>query len=354
VEIKNLFDLHRLPLEEFSASLGLPGAPTVKFLKGEDVKKLKNAPRQNFTSSEDEADQANGLPQVKRGTSGRTKWDRIKERVNQDVLSSHQRKLIRDTHDEDTEHLEDSLGDDPGGDGFLSVKRIIRSDDNTVAGLREHDNEKENDSAMRMVHLPGAKDAFVIDSRRREKVLGSKKKLLKFKDKGSKLVFDDEGNARQIYELEDEAQFRLKGEPEVQRSEFLEQEKRRVAVADVDDLELAKAKKRQRKERRKEREKQERDYGGTTPDRGTVLAPLEESYDYGGAENSRYSGSDIESSKVGGDDDTPDGVHLRDQRHAREFMKHHSLENLSDGKHIVPKGISSLEDLETIVSGLLK
>jgi ATP-dependent RNA helicase DDX10/DBP4 len=88
-------------------------------------------------------------------------------------------------------------------------------------------------------------------------MLKSKKQLLKLKGAGQKLVFDDDGNAHQLYELEDEKDFRARGEAEDQRRKFLEEEAERVKAADVDDKQLVKEKRRAKKEKRKERERAE-------------------------------------------------------------------------------------------------
>ena len=41
---KEIFKVKELPLDEFAASLGLPGTPRIKFIKGEDSKTQKNQP----------------------------------------------------------------------------------------------------------------------------------------------------------------------------------------------------------------------------------------------------------------------------------------------------------------------
>jgi ATP-dependent RNA helicase DDX10/DBP4 len=125
-------------------------------------------------------------------------------------------------------------------------------------------------AGARAVHIPGAKDALIIDSKRREKLLKSKKKLLKFKESGTKLVFDDEGNAHQIYELEDEDAFKAKGTAEEQRQKFLEEEAQRVRESDLLDKALAKDKRRAKKEKRKERERGE---DGASDEDGDEEAP---------------------------------------------------------------------------------
>lgn len=59
---KSIFKLEQLPLEEFAESLGLPGAPRVKFLNKELAKQKKNAPRESQKVLERE--------EVSEGTSG--------------------------------------------------------------------------------------------------------------------------------------------------------------------------------------------------------------------------------------------------------------------------------------------
>jgi len=88
-------------------------------------------------------------------------------------------------------------------------------------------------------------------------LLKSKKKLLKLKGLGSKLKFDDEGNAHQIYELEDEDDFKARGPAEEQRSLFAREAGERVREADVMDKALAREKKRVKREKRRERERAE-------------------------------------------------------------------------------------------------
>ncbi|PHH89476.1 hypothetical protein CDD83_5996 [Cordyceps sp. RAO-2017] len=88
---KDVFKLGKLDLDGFAASMGLPGTPHIKFQKGEDVKKVKNAPRGGGMSSGSESDM--DLDGDKAGTKRkrdknevRTKYDKMFERQNQDVL----------------------------------------------------------------------------------------------------------------------------------------------------------------------------------------------------------------------------------------------------------------------------
>lgn len=85
----------------------------------------------------------------------------------------------------------------------------------------------------------------------------SKKELAKLKPKGTKLIFDDDGNSHAMYELQDEDGFRADGTAEAQRRRFVEEEGRKVREADVQDRVLAKEKRREKKEKRRRREAEE-------------------------------------------------------------------------------------------------
>jgi ATP-dependent RNA helicase DDX10/DBP4 len=261
---KEIFKINDYDLEGYAASMGLPGAPKIKFQKGDDTKKLKNAPRAAL-SSDDESDVEN---KKFKKEEVRTKYDRMFERRNQDVLSGHYAKMI--VHDDEAGAQTADADED---NDFLSVKRTIPV---------EEDANSENDAiasagpAAKII--PGiGKEPIVIDSKRREKLLKSKKKLLKLKEKGTKMVFDDDGNAHQIYELEDEEAFRSRGTAEEQRAKFLEEEAARVREADLDDKQLAKQKKKEKKAKKKAREAAER--AGITQDTGPELSDPEDGED---------------------------------------------------------------------------
>lgn len=248
---KEVFKLDKLDLEEYASSLGLPGAPKIKFISGDDAKARKNAPRARMSDSEDESE---GEKKAKKKDEVRTKYDRMFERKNQDVLADHYAKMVRD---DDIEALD---GTQVSDDDLFSVKRRIPVQDEEEEESADEETAPANPDlppGAKAVHIPGAKDALIIDSKRREKLLKSKKKLLKFKESGTKLVFDDEGNAHQIYELEDEDAFKAKGSAEEQRRKFLEEEAQRVKEADLVDKDLAREKKRARKEKQKQRERGE-------------------------------------------------------------------------------------------------
>ncbi|KAK6436093.1 ATP-dependent RNA helicase dbp4 [Oleoguttula sp. CCFEE 5521] len=264
---KTIFKLDSYPLEEYAASLGLPGAPRIKFLKAdaEDVKRKKNASRQAAVSESesgpDEDDAEGGTVKTKTEKPAvRTKYDRMFERQNQDVLADHYSKMIKSDDQPPSNSLLDD--DDTAEDDLFDIKRRIPA----ASASPEPDAAPEpiaNPSGPKSILLPGAKAPLILDSARRAKLLKSKKKLLQFKESGTKLVFDDDGTAHQIYELEDEAAFRARGEAEEQRKRFLEEEGERVKVADGEDKALAKSKRREKIVKRKERAKAAEDEEGT-------------------------------------------------------------------------------------------
>ncbi|KAK4494926.1 hypothetical protein PRZ48_014282 [Zasmidium cellare] len=265
---KEIFKLEKYPLEEFAASLGLPGAPRIKFLKAdpEEIKRRKNASRQAAVSEseeeDDDGDEDGGKAKNKKN-GVRTKYDRMFERKNQDILADHYAKMVRDDDDKDNVDLNRLDGEQEADDDLFDIKRRIPAEEGAPnSDISTKDAADARAAGLKAVAIPGAKDPVILDSKRREKLLKSKKKLLKLKDKGSKIIYDDDGNAHEIYELEDEADFRARGEAEAQRKKFLEEEAERVKMADVSDKALAKEKRKAKREKRKEKERADAEEDG--------------------------------------------------------------------------------------------
>ncbi|KAL4786298.1 ATP-dependent RNA helicase dbp4 [Aspergillus varians] len=265
---KEIFKLKELKLEDFAGSLGLPGAPRIKFIKGDDTKERKNASRATayLSSGDEDSDEEGEKKKQPKEKEVRTKYDRMFERRNQDVLAAHYSKLINDDGtivDPNNKGTADADEDDD----FLSVKRRFEAgdeglgvessseSDSEVGSESDGEGDKPENNGPRVVKISD-KDTLVIDSKRREKLLKSKKKLLKFKGKGTKLVYDDDGNAHEVYEMEDEEAFKARGDAKDQRARFLAEEAQRTQVADLEDKAVAKEKKREKKEKRKARERE--------------------------------------------------------------------------------------------------
>jgi ATP-dependent RNA helicase DDX10/DBP4 len=307
---KGIFKVKKLDLEQYAASLGLPGTPNVKFVKGEDAKVRKNAPRQLLEASSGSEDEGDGKSKVQEKPAVRTKYDRMFERRNQDVLADHYKKMIDDKEGvngmEANGHRNDTAGVDADEDNdFLSVKRRFDAGDQALgqsASGSIPSDEEDNGNSLPVNgssgHQPSkliapniikkaiplssnpSDNPLIIDSKRREKLLKSKKKLLKYKGHGSHLHFDDDDIPHEAEYYEREEQFRKKGLPEEQREAFLREEKERAKEADLLDKEVSRMKRREKKEKRRAREREaemegdgdERDLG----ERSAVLVPYEE------------------------------------------------------------------------------
>ncbi|WEW57363.1 ATP-dependent RNA helicase dbp4 [Emydomyces testavorans] len=342
---REVFDVKSLPLEEFASSLGLPGAPRIKFIKGEDAKLQKNAPRRlaAMSSSDEDPDQEGDTR--KKENAVRTKYDRMFERRNQDVLTEHYTKLIRDEDDIDGDEKDNPAADADEDDAFLSIKRRFGAGDEDLGEDSESKAEiAGSKKGIRAVQVDG-KEPLIIDSKRREKLLTSKKKLLKYKGKGTKLVYDDEGNAHEIYELEDEEQFKAKGDAAEQRASFLELEAERTRLADIRDKEIAKQKKREKKEKRRARARAEKEAEAGPV---AVLAPYEEDDEAGETGEEKKDHGHSAEGRESDEDQAP----VR-----KKQKKWFQRSDLDEGEKRVraqsPGEVQTLEDLEALAAGLL-
>ncbi|KAJ4265056.1 ATP-dependent RNA helicase dbp4 [Fusarium torreyae] len=328
---KDVFKFDKLDLDGFAASLGLPGTPQVKFRKGEDIKRIKNAPRAGMSSdSESDAD-LDGEKKAKKKNEVRTKYDKMFERTNQDVLSSHYNKLVGDGEAEDD------------NDDFLSVKRVLKDGD--------LDDEANNafKSSAKIIEGLGGEEPFVVDSKRREKALKSKKKMLKFKGNSTKVVFDEDGNAHAIYELKDEEDFAGEGPAEEQRRKFVEDETSRVREADVDDKALAKEKRREKREKRKAAERAERMGIVSDDDEAPMLHNADDGEDPLAL---------LRSLPMGDDRSDSEGEREPPKKRAKKWFEDDSEDEAKKGKGKgrvikVQDEPETLEDLEALATGLL-
>ncbi|CUM52095.1 unnamed protein product [Debaryomyces tyrocola] len=219
---KDIFKIDELPSDKFARSLGLPGAPKIKFKGGSDNKEKKNMSRQlsALSKANNEGDL---VPEEDKKV--RTKYDRMFERKNQTILSDHYLNLTGNKAD--TAEKSDDEDED-----FMAVKR--------------------QDHELRDDELP---DLSIPVSKRLAKKALSKKASVAGKGNANKLKFDDDGVAHAIYELEDEEDFRKQGDARVQKDTFLNKETELMNNADIEDKLTAKEKRQEKKRKRKEMEK---------------------------------------------------------------------------------------------------
>jgi ATP-dependent RNA helicase DDX10/DBP4 len=147
-------------------------------------------------------------------------------RKNQSILSKHYSKLV--------DHSEDALG---------LPAHELDMDDFITLSRRDHD--------LPSGDLPDSAEL----SKRQLKRGQSKKAMAAKKGSGTKLVFDDDGVAHQLYELEDEESFKKQGDVREMGRKFLEEEKEVLKKRDIEDREVAREKRRDKKRKRKERRK---------------------------------------------------------------------------------------------------
>jgi len=334
---KTVFNINNYDLEGYAASLGLPGTPNIKFQKGDDAKKLKNAPRAALSSDEDSEIEGENEGKKPKSKEVRTRYDRMFERRNQDVLSGHFAKMV--TNDGGDNAFADADEDED----FLSVKRTISVDEGNDFEL-DGNTAAASQKGVKIIKGSGGDD-FIIDSKRREKLLTSKKLALKLKGNATKLVFDDDGVAHQMYELEDEKDFQRRGPAAAQRDKFVEDEAAKVRQADIDDKQTEKQKKREKKEKKKEKAK-----AALLADDGDA-ADLEE--DNRAAEESL---AFLASLPVAGEESDPESDEDRPSKRPKKWFEDDSDDDTAKSKNNIIETADepeTVEDLEALASGLL-
>ncbi|KAG8782765.1 ATP-dependent RNA helicase dbp4 [Ceratobasidium sp. 428] len=241
---KSIFQVDRLPLEEFAASLGLPGTPKVRFLDQGASKKRKNESRQaqlvaeadseSDVSDSPENELSQALAPSTKAPQVRTKYDRMFERKNQGILSEHYTKLV----DHGTEDSDSDSGND-----FITLKR---------ANHDLLDDPTKRPQASSSLLAVDREDV----SKRKLKIGSSKSAMLKYKSGGTKLVFDEEGGAHPLYEMRDDSAFIAETGGDVVRAgkAYIGQVRLKMQGEDLLDKAEAKNKKKEKKRKRKERE----------------------------------------------------------------------------------------------------
>ena len=235
---KHTFDVAALPLAAFAAALGLPGAPKVKFLR--DIQKRQETASGPESESEEEAPAP-----VSAAPAARSRHDRLAGRQNQTVFSEHY-QCMRDRDGDD---------DDGSDDDLLTLARA----DHDLDEVPDHDTH----ISKRKLQQGQSKKAMAAAGMR-----GS----------GERVVFDDEGNARPLYELQDERTFHRAGDATQQAKAWRDAEAAHMAEADAIDKsrvrEKRQEKKRKMKERMREMAGEPEEYSDDGEDPGNGLANL--------------------------------------------------------------------------------
>lgn len=265
---KQIFDVNKLPVDEFAYSLGLSGAPKVKFIKktGKNFSRSGNVPNSEYVpppfkkhrnkeedSSEeyfDDGEEFKGCgdsdgnenePQEKQV---KTKIDKLFNKKNQIMLWDHSEKIH--SRDDEVESEDD----------FLTIKRK----DHALEGEPEIIEEEVLEEKPKSVR-----------DKRKEKL---KHRVLKAPEaeRPVKLVFDDDGVAQPSWQLETEGDFLKEGDVFSRHQKYLEASKNVMDVADAHDKEVEKTKRKEKKLERKRKLKERMNNNGEE-DVGVQLEP---------------------------------------------------------------------------------
>ncbi|KAL1409788.1 ATP-dependent RNA helicase dbp4 [Vanrija albida] len=279
---KSIFKLSELPAEKYAASMGLPGAPQIKLLdQGKKVKERggpkkdedegptvvhqKLAPlsdeeddddedeedededdeESEEEESEDDDEPASGsgsesedLP-IRSAPQVRTKYDRMFERKNQDILTDHYSKVV--AHDDDLL----AAGAEDDDDVFTLARRDHDIDDDETADLGISEALADPSKPKPLITSDDL-------SKRKLKAASTRTGQLKNRPAPTKVFFGEDGEARDIYEKGIEAEQAAAAT----RDGYLAEERERMAAADIVDREVAREKRREKKRKRKERERE--------------------------------------------------------------------------------------------------
>ncbi|KAI8840510.1 P-loop containing nucleoside triphosphate hydrolase protein [Chytriomyces cf. hyalinus JEL632] len=233
---KDVFDVSKLPFDAYAESLGLPGAPVIKFLK-KSANVAKNAIRakpkdvshlgiDDDVSEEEEGDEESSAAEeeekddvVEGKKQPLTKVDKMFQAKNKTVLSEHYQKLRAVDGDEGDED-EDFFG-------------IVRAN---------HDVEDVN-TAVYPEKAPTKKQ-----------LLKAKHKELSNRGSAQKLEFDEDGKPI-IHALETLEEFEAKGSISTRITQHLEAQTEDMKVADLEDKNVVRAKRKEKRLLQKAKER---------------------------------------------------------------------------------------------------
>ncbi|CAG8620139.1 2924_t:CDS:10, partial [Acaulospora colombiana] len=262
---KSIFKVDELPVDEFSASLGLPGTPKVKFVKKSQA---KNAAYKGHLQNEVgfSLDFKDGLgDEESKDSKSKTRLEKIFCRKNMSVLADHYKKLV--------DHGDNAFNDED--DELITLKRV----DHDLPEELEHENHEDL-------------------SKRKLLKAKSKKHAIKDAPRGSKLIFDEEGNPHQIYEFQDEKTFHAAGNALDQKKTFLDKELRIMKEEDVIDKATAKEKLREKRLKMKARLKSELEDTGPTARLASPISGDDELNQSDAEESEGYNNFDDDNSEL--------------------------------------------------------
>ncbi|KAJ2759430.1 ATP-dependent RNA helicase dbp4 [Coemansia sp. BCRC 34490] len=372
---KSVFDIEKLPLEQFAESLGLPGAPKIKFVKKSETKNKSYEIDNMMTPEEREKKRSEKMAEIERENDAidggseseedtdvgdseseddaaatakpKTRVEKLFARKNAGVLAEHYQRLVDHTEGNGDD------GEDIDSNDFITLKRGDHdlNDDEDNSGTENDEGEEEEPVVKTIAINPNTGLPVVIPNIPAQDM--TKRQMRKVKEKvlknmrNTKLVFDDEGNARPIYQLQNEESFRQQGDVDKLVDEFQQRTKLLMETADLEDKETARVKRKERRLAQKMREREEMavsdddEYGGAI----AVLRTPSEVSD--GEQSVADDGNDSDAagqsySSSESHDDNDDGYgsvldDLGDNNAKLSSMKKRALpEPEDDGRHHLP------------------
>ncbi|KAJ2843334.1 ATP-dependent RNA helicase dbp4, partial [Coemansia brasiliensis] len=273
---KAIFKVDEMPLDEYAESLGLPGAPQIKFVKRsaaknksyDDVNTLPKEERERLRRERMAEIEEENAPVHDEGKV-KTKVDKMFARKNAGVLANHYQKLV--------ENNESSSDED-----FITLKRA----DHALSSDDQSESEEDEPVVKTVAVNPDTGMPVVIPNIPSQEM--SKRQLRKVKEKiikntrNTRIVFDDDGNARPLYELKNEESFREQGDVRTQVDEFQQRNLAHMEQADIQDREMARQKRREKRLAKKIREREEMGLDQSDYEDAPVLggASDEDGHDY--------------------------------------------------------------------------
>ncbi|KAJ3168309.1 ATP-dependent RNA helicase dbp4 [Geranomyces variabilis] len=254
---KEIFDVHALPFNDYAESLGLPGAPKIKFVQKSEK---KNASRQMESVEKDTALRNDeDSDNEHKPTKVITNVDKMFAKKNLTILSDHYKALKASDSDDEAEAESLVAAREPSGDDdFLTLKRA------------DHEIDE----------LPGA--APPAESLTHRQILKARAKELKQRGLGTKLYFDEDGKPMPAFEMEKLSDFVKKEDLETRHKKYIDAQIKDMSEVDQVDKEVARQKLKERKKelKMKERALRQEESGASM---GATLGP---SSDYEGSEGS--------------------------------------------------------------------
>ncbi|KAJ3315459.1 ATP-dependent RNA helicase dbp4 [Boothiomyces sp. JEL0838] len=338
---KEIFDVHALPFDEFAQSLGLLGAPNVKFKKQANKNKSRQVEAldnkkvpipvsgkkkaielaSRVSSDEDE-------PEEEKPAKAKTRTDKMFAQKNLTVLSSHYDKLKEKEEESDDE--------------LLTITR------------KDHEISDDEDTKLNK-----------LQSKRSQKKI---KKLLDERGLGTKLKFTDEGEAFDQFKVETLGEFEKEKKIDERTKEYLETTTEKMKLEDAVDKIKAKEKLKEMKRARKLKEKQlRREESG--PVQATLGEPNEDDdvmagSDYQGSDAGSFNGSfeninsgsdyDSNSDSDGEDNENYDDYELMDSEEDERPTKRKTEPAERDSKKKRMLSDLDKDSLETLALSLLQ